>query len=274
MAQAVLIPSGAQTSVIKCKLCENSGEFFCKECPSALCKPCREKHDMLLGGHTVVNIKTIDRSAFTISCNSRCGSHLQPFKLYCNQCELLICYECVAEDHNGHNSSRIERIVEKLRESAGGNVSLINERIGKLSEVLDKTKSEKLPKIETDLQATRNDIDSTLRSINQAVDDRKDIKTTEYEDFKKLQDLDTKKELKRRENILSEYRNLLNSIEKMLAEDHAVTFYISYNNLKKDIDDFDEDMLKDIDLPNVPKFDSKSFAEEIVHAISAKFELR
>ncbi|CAC5384361.1 unnamed protein product [Mytilus coruscus] len=149
-----------------------------------------------------------------------------------------------------------------MRESAAGNVSLMTERIEKLSEVLEKTNSEKLPKLEVDLQAASRDIDSTLKSIQQVIEDKKDIKTTEYEDYKKLQDMDIKRELKRRENVLTEYRNLYNSIEKMLAEDHA------------DIDDFDEEILKDIDLPHVPEFESESFVEEIVHAISAKFELR
>lgn len=261
-------------SLNKCKLCGKIGEFFCKECPSALCEPCRDKHDILLGCHLVVDIETINGAAFNIRCNSQCSTHYQPYKLFCNQCESLICIGCIAEDHNGHSVSRIEKIVQKLQDTASGDVSLMKERIEELSEVIEGIKSQKLTKFEVDLQKINRDIDSTSKSIHQVLEAKRDIQTTEFSDFKKRHYVEIEDELKRKENVLTVYSKICNNIDSMLSEDHAVGLYMSYHNLQKENEEFDDEILQDIVMPTVPGFDSESFLEDILQEICAKFDVR
>ncbi|CAG2202352.1 unnamed protein product [Mytilus edulis] len=183
-------------SLNKCKLCGKIGEFFCKECPSALCEPCRDKHDILLGCHLVVDIETINGAAFNIRCNSQCSTHYQP------------------------------------------------------------------------------DIDSTSKSIHQVLEAKRDIQTTEFSDFKKRHYVEIEDELKRKENVLTVYSKICNNIDSMLSEDHAVGLYMSYHNLQKENEEFDDEILQDIVMPTVPGFDSESFLEDILQEICAKFDVR
>ncbi|VDI06764.1 Hypothetical predicted protein, partial [Mytilus galloprovincialis] len=45
---SLVLPPTDETSAINCNLFENTGELFCKECPSALGKPWQDEPDKLL----------------------------------------------------------------------------------------------------------------------------------------------------------------------------------------------------------------------------------
>ncbi|OPL32909.1 hypothetical protein AM593_06042, partial [Mytilus galloprovincialis] len=62
--------STAQTSTSICVFCENKGIFFCYDCKSAFCKPCRENHDKLPPSkkHSVIDLKSVNPSAVKLRC--------------------------------------------------------------------------------------------------------------------------------------------------------------------------------------------------------------
>ena len=94
--------------------CEECSSFpavdFCHDCSEYICTKCSEAHKRmrLLSSHKIVSINSL---CPTISedtpedlqvghCNLKCDTHTdEPLKLYCHDCDKLVCRECIMTNH-------------------------------------------------------------------------------------------------------------------------------------------------------------------------------
>lgn len=132
----------AQISTQICRLCkENSGVFYCYECQHALCKICREQHDLIPAtrGHTITNFSNIDLAVF--SKKSKCSTHNKEFLFFCVKCNELICSNCVISTHKDHSFTGISEAVAEEREQVKRHFTDLRSKIETTPSIQDKVRS-------------------------------------------------------------------------------------------------------------------------------------
>lgn len=87
-----------------------AGEIMCKTCVKPLCVKC-----LTSGRHPVKHkLKYITgvRSDDVMRRESVCSEHERHFRLFCSDCECLVCMECVAKRHSSHSLASMEDTYE------------------------------------------------------------------------------------------------------------------------------------------------------------------
>lgn len=257
----------AQTSTTKCSLCEtNNGMYFCYECKSALCGPCRKTHDKIpsTNNHSITDLTRVDRSSF--SSVSSCPAHKQEFSLYCTTCKILICSKCVATKHKGHDFSEIETVVGDLRKSVKLQVAETKVKLQTLSSSIDEIRTLNLRAVGEDAQQLRSKIDSAVKNVQKVLDQKKEIQISEVNDFENLEKQEMQNAVESKERILRSSTAIYSSLEKILAEEHGVTFLNGYKAFKLDHDELD-DGLKELKPFSCKEFNQTDFYKDVIKAI-------
>ncbi|CAG2195849.1 HMCN [Mytilus edulis] len=262
----------AQTSTTKCSLCEtNNGMYFCYECKSALCGPCRKTHDKIPAtqNHSITDLNRVDRSMF--SSVSSCNTHKQEFSLYCTTCNILICSKCVATKHKGHDFSEIEPVVGDMRNSLKKQIKKRDEKLRKLSSVVDNIRSVRLKALREDAQQIRSKVHLAIQDIQNVIEKQKEIKITEIDDFEKFEKQELETALATKERVLNSFKILQTSLGKILDEEHGTTFLTSYKTMKSDFDEVD-DGLQEINNYQIPSVSTKSVRKDVTMAVIQHFK--
>ena len=96
-------------SDFKCDICSVSPEdksiTYCQKCNQFLCEGCLDSHDTR-NGHKLLTVEEIDRlqqsKCMFDSSQKICEIHSEPLKLYCFDCNVLICRDCTVKNHKNH----------------------------------------------------------------------------------------------------------------------------------------------------------------------------
>lgn len=90
-------PLDSAQDVVCCTLCQTPENLvYCEICHSYQCKDCTEIHIEI---HHVVPLK----KSYTILNYPKCRSHsTKQCELYCEQCDVPICEQCISEEHSEH----------------------------------------------------------------------------------------------------------------------------------------------------------------------------
>lgn len=263
----------AQTSVIKCNLCDvSTALYFCRECVSALCSQCRTTHDKLLKNHSVTDAKGIDRTAFTSG--TQCSIHKQQYILYCKQCEILICSKCVSGNHNGHITADTEAVVEDLRKVVTTKAAEVKTKekgvLRKLDEKFGVQQS-----LTNDAQKFISDMKTTTEEIINIIKSRQSYKVSEVEDSKEQHIRALDRDTTKLKKILTDHTAVHERLNKLLTETHGISFLHSFHILMKEIKDLDDAMIDDnFQMELIPKHNIKIFLEDLLEQIASKFQLR
>ena len=113
--------------------CECGGFFLCKNCLNVHKKLPSTKAHSMLSLSQLVQLHT----AVTVVANKSllCQRHPQePLKLYCEDCEALVCRDCVLVKHKMHNYNFVDDIIEEEK------VCLQDVTLEKLAKILTSTK--------------------------------------------------------------------------------------------------------------------------------------
>ena len=104
-------------------LCEQcSGDkavAFCRTCVGFICTECVKSHEKLrvFAGH---NVATLDEEAYGPTIKQppppTCKVHDEQMKVYCYECEQLICRDCVLDDHTGHNYEFVKKAAPPVKQ--------------------------------------------------------------------------------------------------------------------------------------------------------------
>ena len=111
--------------------CECGGFFLCKNCLSVHKKLPSTKGHSMLSLNQLIQLDT----AAAASKSLLCQRHPQePLKLYCEDCEALVCRDCVLVRHKLHNYNFVDDIIEEEKER------LQDVTLEELAEILTSTK--------------------------------------------------------------------------------------------------------------------------------------
>ena len=125
---------------VKCEGCTSGSNAtsFCRQCAVFICSACVESHQRMkiFEGHDVVSMLDLKVGKVKPAINIKetatlvkCEVHKEFLKLYCFDCDRLICRDCTVKDHRDHNfefcavsapqtKEKIMRMLEPLRKVA------------------------------------------------------------------------------------------------------------------------------------------------------------
>ena len=97
-----------------CEICTNPqalAEAFCQQCDKFACKNCTHMHSVmkaLFDGHKIVSIDQLlkikaEELVPKNPAHSKCKIHGELLKIYCFDCNKLICRDCTVKDHRDHD---------------------------------------------------------------------------------------------------------------------------------------------------------------------------
>ena len=112
-----------------CEMCSKSKAIaFCRQCTDFICSRCVESHETLkvFRGHQVVTLEELKQGgAKEIPLKEgppmMCPEHEEQMKIFCFDCNRLICRDCIIYDHSDHKHEFVRKLApqckEKLTES-------------------------------------------------------------------------------------------------------------------------------------------------------------
>ena len=112
-----------------CEMCSKSKAIaFCRQCTDFICSECVKSHETLkvFRGHKVVTLEELKQGgAKEIPLKEgppmMCPEHEEQMKIFCFDCNCLICRDCIIYDHSDHKHEFVKKsapqCMEKLMES-------------------------------------------------------------------------------------------------------------------------------------------------------------
>ena len=107
-----------------CEQCAGAKSVaFCRQCAEFICGDCARSHKKMKAftGHVVASLKDLKRGGpksipFEEAPPTKCPDHDEQMKLFCFNCNRLICRDCTVVDHNGHNFNFFEEMCSREQE--------------------------------------------------------------------------------------------------------------------------------------------------------------
>ena len=108
-----------------CEMCSRAkAEAFCRQYTEFTCNDCVKLHGVLkmFVGHKVVTLQELkEGGAKTIPLKevppSMCRDHEEPLKIYCFDCNHLICRDCVISGHAGHKFEFVKKSAPQYKKT-------------------------------------------------------------------------------------------------------------------------------------------------------------
>ena len=97
---------------------------FCRHCAEFICADCLRSHQKMkvFAGHVVANLEDLKSGgARNIPLKAapplKCSDHDKSIKIFCFDCDRLICRDCTIIDHNGHNFNFLKKCAPESRKT-------------------------------------------------------------------------------------------------------------------------------------------------------------
>ena len=110
---------------VECEQCSvQEAIAFCRQCAEFICEKCNEAHKRMkaFSSHRVSTLEELrGRSSKQLPPEklpspSACSVHDEPVKLYCYNCECLICRDCIVIDHKAHKYEFVKRVAPEVKD--------------------------------------------------------------------------------------------------------------------------------------------------------------
>ena len=157
-----------------CQQCSGgSSEGFCCHCAEFICGDCMKVHKKMkiFAGHEVLTLDELkEGGAKKIVAKPpprMCQKHDEQKKIYCFDCDCLICHYCLPYEHNGHNHGFIKQAAPQCREALVQQMAPLKAAHKSYSDATDRAKA-MISDIET--QNTRN-----IGAVNQWIQEWTEI---------------------------------------------------------------------------------------------------
>lgn len=125
MKELYKIMQKAQGKVdMHCESCSRASpaKSFCRDCAHFICSQCEDAHNTMrtFSEHVVVSLEDLRQNtavhATTKKATLKCEEHTtEEVRLYCYDCEQLICRDCIIIDHAGHKYDFINKAAAKCK---------------------------------------------------------------------------------------------------------------------------------------------------------------
>ena len=163
-----------------CEMCSRGkAEAFCRQCTDFICNDCSRMHGVMrvFAGHKVVTLQELkEGGAKAIPLKEApppmCKDHDEQLKIYCFDCNHLICRDCIIYDHAGHKSEFVKKSAPQYKKT-------LKESLAPLA------------KIQTNISAATREVEEVEREVSEQ---HKAVAGTIEQSFKQLYEILRKRE--------------------------------------------------------------------------------
>ena len=206
-----------------CEMCSRAkAEAFCRQCAEFICNDCVRSHKNMkvFASHKVMTLQELkEEGAKGIPLKetppSLCTDHDEQLKIFCFDCNRLICRDCIIYDHAGHTSEFVKKSAPQykkaLKESLAPLVKIetnISAATKELEEVESEVSEQHSAVTDTIKQSFKQLQEILLRREQQLLD-----RTSEFMQ-QKLDNLGTQK--KGFTNAINEIQDLVEFVERSI----------------------------------------------------------
>ena len=167
---------------VKCELCSDSGdkaEAFCRQCAMFICKNCIEQYRKLkiLLTHEVASLEDLKQGqAKPIvmkedPASVKCPDHDEPLVIYCFDCDMLICRDCIMKDHRDHNFEFCKKAAATTKSNLLEKLEPLKTQSSSLSHAVEEVKNTK-QELEAQQDTVANTIKTSFKELRDILDNR------------------------------------------------------------------------------------------------------
>ena len=165
---------------VKCELCSDSGgkaEAFCRQCAMFICKNCIEQHKKLkiLLTHEVASLEDLKQGRakpIVIKehpASVKCPDHDEPLVIYCFDCDMLICRDCIMKDHRDHNFEFCKKAAATTKTNLLEKLEPLKTQSSSLSHAVEEVRTTK-QELETERETVANTIKTSFKELRDILD--------------------------------------------------------------------------------------------------------
>ena len=151
---------------------------FCRQCAEFVCAECVRLHQKLkiFAGHKTVSLDELKQGGakdivVPEASLKMCKKHDEQMKIYCFDCNCLICRDCIIKDHNGHNHEFIKEAAPKVKKELLEQLDPLNEVKVNLSQAMEEINIVK-SKVKVQVDASNECIKNSFNELRQILANR------------------------------------------------------------------------------------------------------
>ena len=166
-----------------CEICTSPqalAEAFCQQCDKFACKSCVHMHSIMkvaFDGHKIVSIDQllkIKAEEFVPKnpAYSKCQVHGELLKIYCFDCNKLICRDCTVKDHKDHDIEFNNVAADNMKKEIMESLKPLREVEDSLSRALEEV-SHTEREVEAQGDSVANTIETSFEELHTILETRK-----------------------------------------------------------------------------------------------------
>ena len=134
-----------------CEMCTGGkATAFCRQCVHFICDECVNSHRRMkmFSGHVISTQEELKQSGVaaipvTDIPPPKCADHGEPKKIFCYECNQLICRDCVIFDHRDHKSEFVKKAAPETRKNLVEHLSPLKNLLPGLSTAVNRVRDTK-----------------------------------------------------------------------------------------------------------------------------------
>ena len=166
-----------------CEICTNPqalAEAFCQQCDKFACKSCVHMHSVMktaFDGHKIISIDQLlkIKAEELVPKNpphSKCEVHGELLKIYCFDCNKLICRDCTVKDHKDHDIEFNNVAADNKKKALMDSLKPLREVEDSLSRALQEV-SHTEREVEAQGDSVANTIETSFEELHMILETRK-----------------------------------------------------------------------------------------------------
>ncbi|XP_028513036.1 E3 ubiquitin-protein ligase TRIM71 [Exaiptasia diaphana] len=153
----------------------SDASFQCLDCDRSLCDECLNNHSIFIKDHKVISLSAMTKEDIQsmLKKETPCKSHVnQDVKLYCSDCNELICHKCLIDHHNNHKTRSLEEFIAIQKDSLFKNLEEIEKM--EINEYEKKQQEQIALDIKRDGQKAQKLIKKLTKQLKKKLDDNEE----------------------------------------------------------------------------------------------------
>ena len=166
-----------------CEICTNPqalAEAFCQQCDKFACKSCVHMHSVMkaaFDGHKIVSIDQLlkikaEELVPKNPAHSKCQVHGKSLKIYCFDCNKLICRDCTIKDHKDHDIEFNNVAADSKKKELMESLKPLREVEDSLSRALEEVSHTEC-EVEAQGDSVANTIETSFEELHTILETRK-----------------------------------------------------------------------------------------------------
>ena len=166
-----------------CEQCSSDEDAvaFCRQCAEFICERCMEAHKRMksFSSHRVATLEELKEGSSKVLPAEKapppptCSVHEELMKIFCYDCQSLICRDCIVIDHKGHKYEFVKKVTPEVKEKLVQDLVPLRKVYTSLSSAV---KGVEVTKTEVELSGTNlsTNIKRSFQRLHSIIEQRKE----------------------------------------------------------------------------------------------------